>query len=576
MNALPKLAAFATLVLPAVAFGQQTEGSLTAAQSTFAGLDTDKDGKLSPQEILTLKVNATDVRGVDVDQDGFVSKDEFIPFYRQRLVAAGIKPAVDLEAEATRVLAARKAKQSNQAEGKDSLSQARRSALAGGQPRVSSVDAAPGALVEAFDQLQVKATVGKAAKADFDRVRELLAAKAREADRAAQGEDAQAGEKSEVHRKLLQSLDRLQSAAAAGKFSREEYQAVRESIVQRARHAAGGAPSEPPAANEPPLSPELQAIEKGLDQALEHLEQRAAAGGATREDFQRVRDQLVARARAAANASAPAEVELQGPVHRKLMQSLDRLEAAAQQGSFSREDYKAFRDSVIRRARRINEAGPAPAVDPAAGEAGLQRDFDQFEKHVEVGQVTPADFQALRNALAARVQVGAANEGGVPADPAVYRRLIQSLDRLEQAAQGGNVSREEFKAFKDSFVKRARNMSRDAQQSSSSSSSSSSDGQQRNAGGNDGNAAGGTSPTPLPGGEGRARRTEPKSDGADKGARGDGKGSGPDVQTPPAPQRPKPDGNPPPGPDKPKPSRPRPQGEGGGEKPAERPHGGRG
>lgn len=570
MNALPSFAAFTALVFPAAAFGQQTEGSLTAAQASFAGLDGDKDGKLSPQEILTLKVSASDVRGVDVDRDGFVSKEEFIPFYRQRLLAAGVKPAADLEAEATRIAAARKAKQSNQADGKDSLSQARRNALNGAQPRADVTDHAPGAVLEAFDQLQVKATVGKAGKPEFDHVREVLVAQAREADRAAQGSDGETGEKSELHRKLLQSLDRLQAAAAAGKFSREEYQTVRDSIVQRARHAANANPNQGPVVNEPPLSPELQAIEQGLGQALEHLEQRAVAGNATREDFQRVREQLVARARAAANGPAAVEVELQGPVHRKLMQSLDRLEAAAQQGNFSREEYKTFRDEVIRRARRISEAAPAPVAD-SAGDAGLQKNFDEFEKHVDAGQVTPADFQSLRSALAARAQAGRASEGEVAVDPVVYRRLMQSLERLEQAAQGGNVNREEFRAFKDSFVKRARNIAKDQQQSSSSSSSSSSDGQQRGTGSTDGSANGGVAPAPLPAGEGRARKTEPKRDGADKGARGDGKGSGPDTQTPPAPQRPKPEGNPPPEPEKPKPSRPRPPSGGGDEKPAERP-----
>ncbi len=567
MDFAPKLAFAAFLLCPSLAYGQGTEASLKQAQTTFDVLDANKDAKLSPQEMLLLKITAADARGIDFDMDGSISKDEFVMFYRQRLVAAGVRPAADLEAEAVRILAARKAREANRSEGQGSLSQARRNALRTGQQSPSSPESGGhDAVLEAFDRVQAKANLGQAAKQDFDQVREALAARTQEADRAAKGGEPQSGDASEVYRKLLQSLDRLQAAAAAGKFSREEYQAVRESFVQRARLASGGAVPAPANSGDAVPNPGTQAIEKGLVEALDRLEQRAAAGGATREDFQRVRDQLIARARAAASDPSAAQIELQGPVHRKLIQSLDRLEAAAQQGVYSREQYQELRDTMVHRARGIANPDAAQAPDVVASngsDASLQGAFDALERHVDAGRVTHEDFQGLQDQLMARVKNAQAADQANDADTATYRRLMRSLTRLEAAARDGLVDRAEFQSFKDSFVKRARGIERDAQQaaapdrSGSPATGRSSGGAKSEPGSDTGGNAGESKPVPV---EGRTRREEPAGEASSKGV-------APGTQ--PAPQRPKPVSPPAPASEKPKPSRPPTPG-GGDDKPAER------
>ena len=466
MNAISNLGLLASLIFPAATSSANEGRTATLAQAleTFNAVDSNKDGKLSPEEVAVFQLGRSETRGVDVDRDEFWSKDEFIVFYRQRLLAADVKPAADLEAEATRILAARKAKASER-NSQPSLSEARRTAK-----QAQAQDQSPSALTDAVDALQVKASAGQAKGPDFDRVRELLLADARAADSAAKGEDAALGEKSDLHSKLLQSLERLRNAAGAGTFSREEYQDFRQSIVKRARNAANGAA----AGQGNPASPDVQAIEQGLNEALDRLEQRATAGNATREDFDRVRDQLVARARAAANgANGPGavEVELQGPAHRKMMQSLERLQAAAAAGSFSREEYRAFRESIVQRFRKAEAAvTPATSAESSAIEQGLTQALYQLEQRAAAGNASRADFQRVRDQLVARARAAANGSNGATTAEAelqgpVHRKLIQSLDRLEVAAQQGTYSREEYSQLRDSMIHRARAIQNPAQPS---------------------------------------------------------------------------------------------------------------
>ncbi len=500
MNPISNLGLLATLLLPATSAAQSRVATLAQAQETFSVADANKDGKLSPEELAALQLQLTrdDTRGIDFDRDGFWSRDEFLLFYRQRLLAANVKPAADLEAEATRILAARKAKTTERG------------------PRRNPSEGR--ALSEAVDELQAKASAGQAVGSDFDRVRDLLVADARANDQLAKGQDPLAGEHSELQSKLLQSIERLRAAAVAGQFSREEYQDLRAAIVKRARNAAG--------ATEP--NAQSQAIGQALAEALDRLEQRALAGNATREDFERVREQLIARARAAANgASAPGAVEqeLQSPLHTQMIQTLDRLQA---------EEYLAFRESIVRRFRNLQNTGaqaqppPAPAAQPAvvsaaADDAGMNQAADELEKRVNGGQVAPADFAKLRGLIAGRIQAATGKT-----DPSsvnelnLYQKLIQSLERLEKAAQSGAVDRQEFLAFKDSFIHRARQAASSSQPSSPSDSTTSAEpGSSAKRAGTPGAAPDGAQP--LPTGKAGAQRTDPARDPNAKGGKDDPK-----------------------------------------------------
>jgi hypothetical protein len=90
---------------------------------------------------------------------------------------------------------------------------------------------------------------------------------------------------------------------------------------------------------------------------------------------------------------------------------------------------------------------------------------DDLQKRVDGGQVTPADFRPLRDLITKKAQAvaGKTDQDSVN-ESALCDKLLQSLDRLEKAAQNGTVDRQQFQAFRDSFIRRARNIPNEGQQ----------------------------------------------------------------------------------------------------------------
>jgi polyhydroxyalkanoate synthesis regulator phasin len=155
----------------------------------------------------------------------------------------------------------------------------------------------------------------------------------------------------------------MEAAAREGKFSRQEFTAFREELNQRLRNQANEAQGHAvPVPAAPPAN-----LTEGLQAALDALDARAVQGKATPEDVQAVKNQLIARARAAANAKQgdPSALEQERALQAKWLQSLERMEAAAREGKFSRQEFTAFREELNQRLRnQANEAQgnpPAPA-----------------------------------------------------------------------------------------------------------------------------------------------------------------------------------------------------------------------
>lgn len=372
------------LAFPGLASARQSApaNSLTRARATFSAADANKDGRLSADESIAIPIGRSDFLAYDQDQDGAWSGDEFLIFYRQRLMLAGQQVGADLEAETARIQAVRKAKASEatkikpvRAEGAVKAAQPSTvdSTRIQKAPPVAVVGSAPGAnppaasladieagLQNALENLEKRAAAAQATREDFQRVHDQLVARARAAAKSGGSGDAPLAYGSEAYRKMLQSLDRLEKRANDGLYSRADYQEFRDTIIHRARLIAGQSATEAQG-GQASISPELPAIERGLQSALDGLEKRAAAGHASREDFQQVRDQLIARARAAANPNGPQAAD----TYQKMMQALDRLEKRAGEGVYSRAEYQELRDQFIHRAREIQSASNAGAAGPA-------------------------------------------------------------------------------------------------------------------------------------------------------------------------------------------------------------------
>ena len=376
--------ALLAIALQVQAHAQRSTSSLTRALETFAAADQNHDGKLSEQEVLAIPIDRKEFLAQDDDKDGSWSRDEFLVFYRQRLLLAGQPVSSDLEAETARIQAVRKTKAAEEARKADEAR--KKSGQASAAPVQQAVIATPIAarpvaqvaganppsdaaieagLEAALEKLEKRAAAGHATREDFQLVRDQLIARARTAANANRPADVSEAVGSEAYRKMLQSLDRLEKRAAEGAYSREDYQEFRDMIIHRARLIAKADAASALAAP----AGDLTAIENGLQNALDELEKRAIAANATREDFQKVRDQMIARARAAANAGAPADsIGAEGSeTYRKMMQSLDRLEKAAAEGVYSREEFRDLKAMFVRRARHIEKGAESAGGGPADG-----------------------------------------------------------------------------------------------------------------------------------------------------------------------------------------------------------------
>jgi len=82
-------------------------GTLERARHLFSQIDTDKDGSLSAAEAGKTKIPTRDFVNNDTNRDRKLSGDEFLVFYRKLLVKGGKSVGKSLDAEVSRIQAAR-------------------------------------------------------------------------------------------------------------------------------------------------------------------------------------------------------------------------------------------------------------------------------------------------------------------------------------------------------------------------------------------------------------------------------------------------------------------------------------
>ena len=173
--------------------------------------------------------------------------------------------------------------------------------------------------------------------------------------------------------KVARALADLETRAAEGKVTREEFTQLRQALLTRARAAAPkreGAAGQPETTN--PVAPQetagkpaeeaapaTPALEARFAQALEELETKALARQATREQFAAVREQLVARARRAAKEGATNDTT----IIETQTQALERLETRALAGQVTLEDFVEFRGLLAGRARAKTDAPARTRAD---------------------------------------------------------------------------------------------------------------------------------------------------------------------------------------------------------------------
>lgn len=202
-------------------------------------------------------------------------------------------------------------------------------------------------------------------------------------------------------------------------------------------------------------------IETGEDarlaRAIEELERKALARGATREDFTQVRTMWEQRL-AATEPNLPAAEA--ASLKQKVGRAMADLEQRAAAGGATREEFSQLRRALLARARAANGT-TAPTAEDAGLEARFAQALDELEAQALARAATREQFAAVREQLAARARRAAAAEGvaGAEADlrtAELARQLEAALNRLEERALAGQATREEFLELRGMFVARAR------------------------------------------------------------------------------------------------------------------------
>ncbi len=236
--------------------------------------------------------------------------------------------------------------------------------------------------------------------------------------------------------------------------------------------------------------------------AIEELQKKAAARGATREDYQRLADQITAaakeyeattpslgnlrqraaariedietRARAGAVDAVEFDALRDSLIDMDLEIALGRLKAAALAGKFTRAEYQGFLDAWTARAAAAKEGNPEldaitarakaalDAVEKRAKEAGALKDTDvaplgdcvaeyrttfavrTLEKKALEKKATKVDFDDVTESVRAT------------SGDEIAKKVAERLEQLKAAAEGGRITREQFVELRDMLMKRAR------------------------------------------------------------------------------------------------------------------------
>ena len=456
---------------------QAQDTPLRRAERTFAAADRNRDGNLDESEITRTGIPGSVIRTWDHDRDQALSRAEFLLYYRQLMINAGQQPGTELDAEADRIAALRKTRdtQEERRRAREKELEELRGTREGETPEEKYRRARA-----ALEARQKEAGKSKPAaespevsgKGDVQAATRARVARAQASLQAAGGgkgtSATETDQRSAAALALVRALDALETRARTGKWTREQFERARLDLILRAR-----ATRQPGASAD-----EANAAALALARVLDAMESRARSGNWSREQYETKRQELILRARATAE-EAPGSGEKTPPVRpeeptelaRALVRALDALENRARAGNWSREQYEQERFDLILRARAIpaaKDGAPGGAQARSRAALALTRALEAMEARARSGDWSREQYERKRIDLILRARASQAPAGGSegaetaarPAEPADRDQaavaLCRALDALASRAQTGGWSDEVYERERIELIVRAR------------------------------------------------------------------------------------------------------------------------
>ncbi|MDP6410918.1 MAG: hypothetical protein QGI46_16210 [Planctomycetota bacterium] len=375
---LTPLLTLGLLAADAAAQRSQETSPLRRARGTFAAADSNKDGVLDAREVSRASIPRDEFKAFDHNGDRALSSDEFLLYYRQLLLDARKAAGAELDREAARIQALRKAHEEKEARARRAAAKASGGAEASGNEKPQ-----------------------------------------------AQGASASTAQK------LQRAKQALYERAVAGEMSREQVQALEQSLEQRARAASGGAAptgavTAASSADGTPVGPAATRGERlrAADEAAEARRRHEAQGARQ------------ARSNAAGDGTDPM-AGLSPETRSKVERALAALEVRAKAGHMTRAQFEAKKRELLARAKQVDVAdgGGGDGQTPAERAVAERR---RRAAASGAGQ-TPAERaeaeRRRRAAAAAAAERASAERRRRAAAAAAAERA--AAERRRKAASGG-------------------------------------------------------------------------------------------------------------------------------------------
>ena len=422
----------------------------------FVARDKDKSGSWSGEEFLLYYHGLLKNSGKKPDKafDDEVTRIEAVRRAQEEEVKRAQERLRRLKA---REEAAAKAAADAEAKVKADAEAGGEEAAAGAEGQEESIEQK---LKRAREALKDRSKRADADREAFDRTAGGLAERARAAADGASGPDGEPADEDWAV-KLRRARAALERRAKEGRWSREQLEAADLRLIERARAAEQGLD----------LTQLPAPVRSKYERALVALSERARAGAWTREKYEAELSELLSRAKDELDngqESGSTEGGAQGsdgevtPARRTYERALAALDERAKAGGWTRERYEAEREELARRLQIRDSSDGEEAPDSAQGEGAgvrskVERAQDALDERARRADMDRAQHQRISEELLKRARSSLAVEllcvsEGSP----VCTKHERAMEALINRARRADMTRAAFEAERDELLKRAK------------------------------------------------------------------------------------------------------------------------